>query len=83
MQNHDYLNGETVATLRQSDIIAHMPHCIMPLPLPGKHPGRQPLLRGAVAPFRTIHMVFEKIIRSSPRRRASPWIAEGVWSLKK
>ena len=25
----------------------------------------------------------ESIIRSSPRRRASPWIAEGLWSLKK
>ena len=28
-------------------------------------------------------MVFEEIIRSSPRGRASPRIAGGVWSLKK
>jgi|GEM_PF-4504854 hypothetical protein len=28
-------------------------------------------------------VVFEEIIRSRPRRRALPWIAEGLWSLKK
>jgi len=28
-------------------------------------------------------MVFEEIIRYSPRRRALPWLAEGLWSLKK
>jgi len=28
-------------------------------------------------------MVFEEIVRSSPRRRASPRIAEGLWSLSK
>jgi len=47
MQNHDYLNGETVATLRQCDIITHMPRCIMPFSLPGKHFSqhcRRPLL---------------------------------------
>jgi len=25
-------------------------------------------------------MVVEEIIRSRPRRRASPWLAEGLWS---
>ncbi len=33
----------------------------------------------AAASIRLI--VFEQLFRSSPRRRASPWLAEGVWSL--
>ena len=39
----------------------------------GPHPRQQPFL----------DMVFEYIIRHSPRRRASPCIAEGLWSLNK
>ena len=27
-------------------------------------------------------MVFEYIIRHSPRRRALPWLAEGLWRLR-
>ena len=39
---------------------------------------------GRLAPHAaTEMMVFEQIIRYSPRRRALPWLAEGLWSLSK
>jgi hypothetical protein len=47
MQNHDYLNGETVATLRQSAIIAYMPRCVISLPGEQLRQNRQHSLLGA------------------------------------
>jgi len=48
--------------------------------LPVAH--QKPLMEAADRVAASIRlMVFEQLFRSSPRRRASPRLAEGLWSL--